>query len=494
MEIRLLDQHELSPALHLVWDVFVEDVAPSYSHEGVATFQEFIKYENINQMYQNKEVLFWGAYEGEELCGVIALQTSGHICLFFVKKSWQGKGVGKRLYQSVYHYCAQDLRISRLTVNAVPGAVIKYQHFGMRQVSGEQYASGMCFVPMEAFVTVEVVQPVSAKKSPALVIAIAAGAVFLLAVLIGGFFLAHFAYRMSVRPPMGHYRNHSNGYYHRPWCGDFYGDYGDYGNYDDYDDYDEYDWRYDSQNYGLNAIDVYQAPGLSYEMGDEVYEYQDEKKRSTLIVFQVKYPQLSGGADNDYAKVNEAIKECAMATVEEIYTNPTDIVKENVLKAKAPALVSSVNYKVCYATDNFISIVFQDEHAKGDANLYDIDLRTINIGLKDGKIYEVKDIVELSDTFVEEWLDEMRDEADNNAFLSELSKEEMKKALAGDSMNGVYTSNFFVHADGIEIGYDLNYPQGSSHNLGYAWVTAAFDFDEIEPYLVNDDFQDRLDR
>lgn len=112
--------------------MFVEDVAPSYSQEGVAVFQEFIRYENINRMYQNREVLLWGAYEGEELCGVIALQTSGHICLFFVKKSRQGKGIGKLLYQTVYNYCASQLHIGRLTVNAAPNAVVQYQHFGMR--------------------------------------------------------------------------------------------------------------------------------------------------------------------------------------------------------------------------------------------------------------------------------------------------------------------------------------------------------------------------
>ena len=43
MEIRILMQQEILEALHLTWDVFAEDVAPAYTPEGVAQFQEFIK-------------------------------------------------------------------------------------------------------------------------------------------------------------------------------------------------------------------------------------------------------------------------------------------------------------------------------------------------------------------------------------------------------------------------------------------------------------------
>ena len=46
MEIRMLQKSELLPALHLVWDVFAEDVAPGYGPEGVKEFQKFIKYDN----------------------------------------------------------------------------------------------------------------------------------------------------------------------------------------------------------------------------------------------------------------------------------------------------------------------------------------------------------------------------------------------------------------------------------------------------------------
>ena len=114
--------------------------------------------------------------------------------------------------------------------------------------------------------------------------------------------------------------------------------------------------------------------------------------------------------------------------------------------------------------------------------------------LKDGKIYEVKDMVGLNSGFLDEWLEEMRDEAENDAFLSEISKDEMKAALEGNGKDGIYSEAFFVHDGGIEVGYSLDYPEGDPHDLGYVWVTAPFDFDEIEEFISDRDFWNRLDR
>lgn len=499
MEIRILMQQEILPALHLTWEVFAEDVAPSYTPEGVAQFQEFIRYENIIRMWHSGEVVFFGALEEGELCGVLAVKVTGHICLFFVKKDWQGKGVGKMLFQTVYNFCAQELRVGKLTVNAAPGSVEKYRRMGMTQAGDEQQVNGIRFVPMESFVSMGMVQSVRGKaKTSTIVAAVIGGIVLVLVVILGGIAFIKSIYRTGGWPW------DSGGW---PWDGYHRG-------YDDYDDYDDdygygHDYGHDHGYYdgpedegdpedsrlsGLNAVEEYIAGDLPYEIKEETYSYYDDEKTSTMVSFLVSYPQLSGLEGTSAEAVNKAIKACAMATVDEIYTNPGEEVKERVLKAETPALISNVSYKVCYATEDFISIAFEDVHAKGDYYLYKGELRTINIGLKDGKIYEIKDIVELGDEFLDEWLDEMRDEAENDAFLSEISQDERKAALEGDGKDGIYSGVFFVHADGIEVGYSLNYPEDDPHDLGYVWVTAPFDFDEIEEYISDRDFWSRLDR
>ena len=77
MEIRMLGLQELSLALDLVWEVFEQDVAPSYREEGIEKFREYICYEDMSRRFQTRELYFFGAFEGEKLLGVIAVSRTG---------------------------------------------------------------------------------------------------------------------------------------------------------------------------------------------------------------------------------------------------------------------------------------------------------------------------------------------------------------------------------------------------------------------------------
>ena len=75
---------------------------------------------------------------------------------------------------------------------------------------------------------------------------------------------------------------------------------------------------------------------------------------------------------------------------------------------------------------------------------------------------------------------------DNLSYI--VRQAEMKRALEGDSKEGVYVVNFFLDADGIEIGFDLNYEDGDPNDQGYVWVTAPFTLDEIREYASGSGF------
>ena len=128
MEIRILQQPELLPALRLVWEVYADAIAPKSTPEGVASFQKFIKYDYISQIWKRGDLIFFGAYDGAALCGTLALRQDGHIALFFVAKERQGQGIGRLLFQQAYYHCAQYLHAGRLTVNAAPDAADLYIH------------------------------------------------------------------------------------------------------------------------------------------------------------------------------------------------------------------------------------------------------------------------------------------------------------------------------------------------------------------------------
>lgn len=511
MDIRILGQQELLPALHLSWDVFVEDVAPSYTPEGVEEFRSFIKYDNMEPLCRSGELIFFGAYEEADLAGTLAVRRDGHICLFFVRKDYQDRGIGRMLCTACEEYCAQTLQVGKMTVNAAPGAVSKYASLGFQAAGEEQTVSGIRFVPMEREITASD-KPASGKSRAPLIIGIVAGGLVLLLVLLFGVYsIGRGAFNYVREHYFGGYEEPYDGWHHDDDYGDHdngYDDHDDHRDWDDHDyhDYDEHDRGEHSGSFGtgdygaggetdsgLEAIPAYEAEGLSYEIEEKDYTYSDKEKKSMLIDFQVKYPQINGLSGDLGKKVNDELKNCAMETVDKIYTNPSDSVKEDVLSNEYPALVSYVGYKISYINDEFISVVFQDYSYQGDSSTYHINLRTRNINLKDGTVYQVKDIVDMDEDFMDDWLYLMRDEADDDSMLSELSMAQMKQALEGDSLGGVYTANFFVHADGIEIGFDFNYKADDSHDLGYAWVTAPFDFSDIRAYKTKSAFWEAID-
>ena len=64
MEVKKIDDTQITNAIDLIWQTFLQFEAPDYSEEGVKSFQDFI---------ENKEIVktleFWGAYDEEELEG-----------------------------------------------------------------------------------------------------------------------------------------------------------------------------------------------------------------------------------------------------------------------------------------------------------------------------------------------------------------------------------------------------------------------------------------
>ena len=483
MDIRLLKQQELIPALQLTWDVFVADVVPSYSTEGVEEFQKFIRFENIAQMHRNKELIFFGAFEKNEILGVIAGKKDGHITLFFVKKDMQGHGIGKMLFHTYCDYCFKVYGVSKITVNAAPDSVEKYLHLGMYKTGEEEVRSGIRSVPLEMnLLTSNRYQKPKKTSKGAIIAAVAVGILLLLAVIFGAITLIRNLYDEFVYTETEEIWEYPE---------------------DGSDDWSEYIMPYDegmdgsSENgteelSGIDAIEAYIDEDISYEISEEIYTAPEQETQNPYIEFQVKYPQLNGLDTKAAEEINETIKECALKTVDEIYENPSQEIKEKVLSADTPVLVSYVEYKVCYANDDFISIVFQDESYQGTTTDYHCNLRTLNISLEDGNVYEVKDIVKVDKKFVKEWLEVMRSETGDSEFLSELSEKEMMKALKGDSLDGEYVANFFVADGKIEIGFDLNYSDDSSANSQYAWVTAPFELNKIHKYASDSSFWDDL--
>ena len=140
MEIRKILKEEMKYALDLVWKVFLEYEAPDYTTEGIEEFKRSI--DDTNWVNARE---FYGAFDKEQLLGVIAIHDISHIALFFVDGKYQGQGIGRELYNK-----AESLNNKGyFTVNSSPYAHNIYKHLGFIDTDIEQCINGLRFYPMK---------------------------------------------------------------------------------------------------------------------------------------------------------------------------------------------------------------------------------------------------------------------------------------------------------------------------------------------------------
>ena len=143
---------------------------------------------------------------------------------------------------------------------------------------------------------------------------------------------------------------------------------------------------------GMAAVPSYIDEDLSYEITDQSYDYTDNEKETTVITFQVGYPEVTGLSSKKVEKkVNDAIRSCAMETVDKIYINPSEEIKETVLSSQTPMLANLVESKVTYATDGLICVMFSDASYQGGPEYFDETMRALTINLESGEVYELSE-------------------------------------------------------------------------------------------------------
>ena len=137
---KITDKQEIKAALRLSLDVFMRFEAPEYPKEGIESFKA-----SLSSKEYLEKLIFYGAFEGSKLAGIIASRLLGsHIALFFVDENYQGQGVGRLLFNAVL----KDCHTEKLTVNSSPYAAEIYRHFGFKDDMPEQTADGIRYIPM----------------------------------------------------------------------------------------------------------------------------------------------------------------------------------------------------------------------------------------------------------------------------------------------------------------------------------------------------------
>jgi len=141
MKVKKVLQSEASGAMDLVWSVFAEFEAPEYSQEGINTFHDY-----INNTHEIGKLEIYGAYENDNIVGVIATRNGGsHIALFFVNKKYHRQGIGRKLFEAVL----LNSTANEITVNSSPYAAEVYHKLGFVDTDIEQTKDGIRYIPMK---------------------------------------------------------------------------------------------------------------------------------------------------------------------------------------------------------------------------------------------------------------------------------------------------------------------------------------------------------
>ena len=108
--IRKLDKAEFQQATTLALEVYLQCGQDDFEDEGLESFKSFI----FNDKLMN-ELCIYGAFEENKLIGIMGTKNEGkHISLFFIKKEFHRKGIGKQLFD--YSQC--DCPANEITVNS----------------------------------------------------------------------------------------------------------------------------------------------------------------------------------------------------------------------------------------------------------------------------------------------------------------------------------------------------------------------------------------
>ena len=141
IEIKQLVNNEKDEALLFAKRIFIESEDESYSKEGIETFCNFVDNKKITKSFK-----VYGAFEDNILKGLIATdRRKRHINLFFVDKSSQAKGIGKKLMSVIVN----DNENSYITVNSSRYAVPIYEKIGFVKTEEEKEQDGLKFTPMK---------------------------------------------------------------------------------------------------------------------------------------------------------------------------------------------------------------------------------------------------------------------------------------------------------------------------------------------------------
>ena len=96
ISVRRLDLSEYKEAASLSLEIYLQTGEEDFDEQGLETFKSFVNDEAIIN-----SLVIYGAFDEAKLVGVMGSKNEGkHISLFFIRKEYHRKGIGRRLFDA----------------------------------------------------------------------------------------------------------------------------------------------------------------------------------------------------------------------------------------------------------------------------------------------------------------------------------------------------------------------------------------------------------
>ena len=146
--IRTLRTKDWDMAMQLAWDTFLVYEAPEYAPEGVKNFHEFVKGNELRNLFVLGEYRAWGAFDEEDtIVGILGIRKHWHISLLFTESRLHHQGIATKLLKTAFEEALSE-GVSELTVNSSPYAVEFYHKMGFTDLDHEKTTDGIRYTPM----------------------------------------------------------------------------------------------------------------------------------------------------------------------------------------------------------------------------------------------------------------------------------------------------------------------------------------------------------
>lgn len=183
MVIRLLQIEEIPMAISLARGVFDYELRPSITDERLLRYvYEYVNEENTKNMIMSHTLYAWGAFEGNNICGISAMQPEGHINMLYVHPYFRKRGIGKKLLREMRWFAKEQYGLERVTVSAMPTWTTRYfLRNSFSPLAGNAHAD---YVYLEAKTIHEVRYPVKPIRGKTIAVIISIAVIMILAISI----------------------------------------------------------------------------------------------------------------------------------------------------------------------------------------------------------------------------------------------------------------------------------------------------------------------